>query len=179
MANAQNIIDEASKHVGYAEGPKKTNMFGKWYGADRQPWCAMFVSYVLNHAGAGSLISGAQTRKGFASCGAGIKFFKKKNGWHSVKDSQKGDLAFFDWDKDQVQDHVGIIVKNDKKNKRVMTIEGNTNDGNSSNGGHCVKQWRTYTYIMGVGRPAYDPEPKPIPVPVVEAVDKPQPESAI
>lgn len=155
MTTAQEVLAEAAKHVGFVEGKNKDNPFGKWFGANHAPWCAQFVSYCISHAGGRALIAGAQTEKGFSSCGAGIKFFKKKKAWFSVTDAQPGDCVFFDWNKDGEQDHVGFVVKNDPKKKRVLTIEGNTNAGNSSNGGHCVKQWRSYTYIIGVGRPAY------------------------
>lgn len=155
MTAQYEVIQEAKKHVGYAEGPNKDNIFGKWYGANHVAWCAEFVSYCVNKAGYGKLIAGAQTAKGFASCGYGIKFFKKHKAWHPVSEAIMGDLVFFDWDGDGSQDHVGIIVSNDPKTKTVKTIEGNTSDTNHSNGGTVQAKTRHYKNIMGVGRPAY------------------------
>lgn len=155
MTTALQVIAEARKHVGYIEGPKKNNIFGKWYGANGQPWCAMFVSYCINKAGGGQLIKGAQTEKGFASCGAGIRFFTKKKAWYPAFEAKPGDLVFFDWDLDGQQDHVGIVVKNYPKRKLMDTIEGNVSGTSQSNGGRVGTRTRSYTNIMGVGRPAY------------------------
>lgn len=155
MATPRDLIDEAKKHVGYVEGPHKDNIFGKWYGSNGTPWCAAFVSYCLNHIGAGALIKGAQTAKGFNSCGSGIAFFKKHKAWLPVAEAKMGDLCFFDWDHDGEQDHVGIVVKNDPAKKILYTIEGNTSDTNHSNGGTVQQKVRNYGVIMGVGRPDY------------------------
>ena len=155
MTAQYEVIQEAKKHIDYVEGAGKDNIFGKWYGANHSPWCAAFVSYVLNHAGYGKLIAGAQTAKGFNSCGKGIAFFKKKKAWHPVSEAVMGDLVFFDWDKDGEQDHVGIVVKNDPVKKTVETIEGNTSDASHSNGGVVQRRVRNYSVIMGVGRPNY------------------------
>lgn len=165
MSAQRHVINEARKHVGYTEGHNKDNIFGKWFGANHVPWCAEFVSYVLNHAGYGKLIAGAQTAKGFSSCGAGIAFFKKHKAWHPVKEAKMGDLVFFDWDKDGEQDHVGIIVSNDPVKKIVHTVEGNTSDTSHSNGGVVQERVRNYSVIMGVGRPAY---PAAAPAPEVK-----------
>lgn len=154
------VVTEAKKHVGYVEGPKKDNIFGAWYGANHTAWCAEFVSYVLNHAGYGKLIAGAQSPKGFASCGKGIAFFKAKKAWFPVEQAKPGDLVFFDWDHDGEQDHVGIVTMNDVANKKLHTIEGNTSDASHSNGGIVQIANRNYSVVMGVGRPAYPADVK-------------------
>jgi hypothetical protein len=142
--------------IKYTEKPKNSNhtMFGAWYGV-QTAWCAMFVSYCLNHSGNGSTINGAQSKKGFALCSKGIAWFKKKNAWYPVSKAQPGDVAFFDWNHDHNPEHTGLIVKVDLKKKRVLTIEGNTGKANLSNGGAVLKQWRDMSSIMGVGRPAW------------------------
>ena len=109
----------------------------------------------MNMSGAGALIKGAQTDKGFSSCGMGIAFFKKKKAWLPVEQAKAGDIVFFDWNHDGEQDHVGIVVSNDPKTKTVHTIEGNTSDTNHSNGGIVQAKVRNYSVIMGVGRPAW------------------------
>lgn len=155
MPNKHDVIREARKHLGYTEGPKKDNIFGKWYGANHSPWCAAFASYCVSHAGFPELLKGAQTAKGFNSCGSGIAFFKKKKAWFKVEDAVVGDLAFFDWDHDGSQDHVGIVTAIDLEAKKIKCIEGNTSDSSHSNGGVVKEQWRSFSVIMGVGRPAY------------------------
>ena len=152
---AVEVILEARKHLGYVEGPNKDNIFGAWYGANHSPWCACFVSYCLNQTGQGDLIKGAQTAKGFNSCGKGIAFFKAKKAWFPVAEAHVGDVAFFDWDHDGEQDHTGIVTQVDVPGKRIKTIEGNTSDTSHSNGGVVKETWRSFGVIMGVGRPAY------------------------
>jgi hypothetical protein len=155
MNDVLNVIREARKHVGYVEKAKKDNIFGRWYGANNSPWCAAFVSYVLNKSEVGYTIKNAQTTKGFNSCGYGIRFFKSKKAWFPVEQAKIGDLAFFDWDHDGVQDHVGIVVDVDLKKRKIKCIEGNTSNKYDSNGGSVKEQWRSFSVIIGVGRPKY------------------------
>jgi hypothetical protein len=151
------------------ERPKNSNhtRFGTWYGV-QTAWCAIFVSYCLNHSGNGKTINGAQSKKGYALCSKGIAWFKKKKAWFPVKQAKPGDVAFFDWNHDHAPDHTGIVVKVDLKKKRVLTIEGNTGPKNLSNGGMVAKQWRSMSVIIGVGRPAFPsvqvatPAPAPV-----------------
>lgn len=165
----------------YTEQPKNSNnsLFGAWYGANGVAWCAMFVSYCLNKSGNGSAINGAQSKKGYSTCSSGIKWFQKKHAWHAVMDAQRGDVAFFDWDHNHNPDHTGLILKVDKKNKRVWTIEGNTGHDNLSNGGAVLAQWRNMSAIIGVGRPVFaassTPAPQPAPVTPAPAPAKPAP----
>lgn len=159
--SALDVIAHARKHLGYVEGKGKDNIFGKWYGANHSPWCACFVSWAVAAGGHPTLLQGAQTQKGFNSCGAGIKFFKSKNAWHPTTEARVGDLAFFDWDHDGSQDHVGIVTDVDLKAKKLKCIEGNTSNKSHANGGVVQEQWRNMSVIMGVGRPAYvKAEPK-------------------
>lgn len=159
----------------YTEQPKNSNntVFGSWYGM-QTAWCAMFVSYCLNKSGNGVTINGAQSKKGYALCSKGIKWFQKKHAWYPVMKAKRGDVAFFDWDHNNDPDHTGIILKVDTKKKRVFTIEGNTGPANLSNGGAVMKQWRNMSTIIGVGRPDFPNVTTPVatvpePVKVVEA----------
>lgn len=174
MSTVAKVIAEARTHIGYVESAGKDNKFGKWYGMNHNPWCAMFVSYCFNKAGAGKLVA-ASNAKGFASCGQGIKFFKRHNAWLPVAKAKAGDLAFFDWDHDGEQDHVALVVSNDPKTKTIHTIEGNTSDKSHSNGGTVQAKVRNYGVIMGVGRPAWAEKPSVTPTAPVKPVPKPAP----
>lgn len=161
MATAHDLLAEANKWVAakYREGNNNDTVFGRWYGANHVAWCAMFVSYCLNKSGNGKLIAGAQTKKGFSLCSAGIRHFKKKKAWHSARDAKPGDIVFFDWNHNGDPDHVGIVYKNDPKRRVMTTIEGNTSagvGGSQSNGDGVFKRTRPYSLIIGVGRPDYD-----------------------
>ena len=85
----------------------------------------------------------------FSYCPAGVDWFKSKNAWQNGSYTPKpGDIIFFDWDNDNISDHVGIVVK--EENGRVYTIEGNSNDmckQNSYETGGSV--------ILGYGTPKY------------------------
>lgn len=149
------IADIAKWKLGYKEvGSNNDNDFGKWYGLNNQPWCAMFVSWVYAQAGLSPLVS-AQTKKGFASCDAGLKYFVKQNKIVPVGQAKAGDIVFFQFDKDAEPDHVGIVTDNDGK-KYLWTVEGNTsgdNKGSQSNGDGVFAKRRPYSLVMAVARP--------------------------
>lgn len=140
----------------YREGPNNDTIFGKWYGLNHQPWCAMFVSYCFNQAGAGKLVA-AQTAKGFASCNAGYQWFKKKGQTVPIQDAQPGDIVFFNFDENgKTTEHVGIVYAPQPKKLWIITLEGNTSGdahGSQANGDGVFKKTRTYKSIMGVARP--------------------------
>jgi cell wall-associated NlpC family hydrolase len=149
----QQVVDIANSQIDYAEVGNNSTMYGKWYGLDKQPWCAIFVSWCFNQAGLGKSIA-AQTPKGFASCDAGLKWFAKRNKLVPVGEAQEGDIVFFQFDKDAEPDHVGIVTKNMKRIKTLKTVEGNTSDkGSQSNGGKVYAKKRSYSLVLGVARP--------------------------
>ncbi|MGN1085693.1 MAG: CHAP domain-containing protein [Porcipelethomonas sp.] len=45
------VIATAKAEVGYKESPKNSNKtkYGKWIGADGQPWCCSFVCWIFAH----------------------------------------------------------------------------------------------------------------------------------
>ena len=113
----------AESEIGYKEGPNNQSKFGAWYGMNHQPWCAMFLSWVLDQAGHGINISG---NKGFAYCPTGRKWFQLQGLLYD--EPQVGDIAFFDWYPGTTKSgawHVGI-VKAVHTDGTIVTIEGNT-----------------------------------------------------
>lgn len=149
------ILEIASKELGTTEIPDNLTKYGKWYGLDGNPWCAMFVSWVYTQAGLSKSVA-ASTSKGFASCDAGLKWFAKKNKLVPVGEAQEGDIVFFQFDTDAQPDHVGIVEKNNTTLKRLVCIEGNTspdNKGSQSNGGGVYRKKRAYGTVMAVARP--------------------------
>lgn len=146
-------VDIAHTQIDYKEAANNNTMYGAWYGMNNQPWCAMFVSWVFNQAGLASSVA-ASTRKGFASCDAGLKWFAKKNKLVPIGQAQAGDIAFFQFDDDAQPDHVGIVVKNN--GKYLWCIEGNTasdTKGSQSNGDGVYRKKRAYSLVMAVARP--------------------------
>jgi len=114
----------------------------------------MFVSWCFDQAGLADKVA-AQTKKGFASCQAGLKWFTSKGKIVPVGKAQPGDIVFFQFDADAEADHVGICSSNDGK-KYLMVYEGNTSGdakGSQSNGDGVYLKKRAYSLVMGVARP--------------------------
>jgi cell wall-associated NlpC family hydrolase len=159
MATAQDVVKIARKYIdaNYREGENNDTIFGKAYGLNHQPWCAMYVSYCFNEAGVGALVA-AQTKKGFASCDAGMKWFAKNGQLVPVGQAQAGDIVFFQFDDDAQPDHVGIVVNNNTVLKRLVCAEGNTagdSKGSQSNGDGAFLKNRSYSLVMAVARPKW------------------------
>lgn len=153
LLNSETIVGLATSQIDYTEVPDNKTMYGKWYGLDGNPWCAMFVSWVFNQAGEGQRVA-ASTKKGFASCDAGLKWFAKNNKLVPVGQAQAGDIVFFQFDNDAQPDHVGIVIKN--TGKQLVCVEGNTSPdkkGSQSNGGGVYRKKRPYSVVMGIARP--------------------------
>lgn len=152
----------------FREGANNDTKFGKWFGMNNQPWCAMYVSWCFKEAGLSHLIT-AQSKKGFASCDVGLKWFAKKGQIVPVGQAKPGDIAFFQFDDDAMADHVGIVQKNDGKGT-LWVYEGNTsgdNAGSQSNGDGAFLKKRPYKLIMGVARPEY-----PADIPAAKSADE-------
>ena len=161
----EKLIAVAENEVGYIE--KKSNAelnsktanagynnytkYGKWYGLNGQPWCAMFVSWCADQAGIGTDIIPRH-----ASCPVGANWFKNRGQFISrgAAAPKRGDIIYFSYGGDW---HVGIVYQCD--GSRVYTIEGNTSGGTTmvSNGGCTAKKSYalSYTRILGYGRPNY------------------------
>ena len=119
FGNSQ-MVSVAMAQVGNQGGQK----FWSWYGFNgRVEWCACFVSWCADQCGL--ITSGAVPK--FASCPAGVEWFKNNGKWKDNSYSPAaGTIIFFDWDRDGVSDHVGIVEK--CENGRVYTVEGNSGD---------------------------------------------------
>lgn len=141
------IVEMARSQIGNVGGA----IYKSWYGLhSTDSWCAAFVSWCADQCG---YINAGVFPK-FASCGDGIQhYFAPNNVYWSVASQgpyipQPGNLIFFDWEHDGVQDHVGIVEK--YENGVIYTIEGNTSNS--------VKE-RTYSVyssdIFGFAYPDY------------------------
>jgi hypothetical protein len=149
------VVEIAKSEIGTTEFANNDTKYGKWYGLNNQPWCAMFVSWCYDKAGLGAKVS-AQSGKGFASCAHGLKFFAETNKLIPVGQAKAGDIAFFQFDKDAEPDHVGIIKFNNTALKYLQVIEGNTSadkSGSQSNGEGVYLKRRSYSLVMAVARP--------------------------
>lgn len=112
----------------------------------RTPWCAIFVSACAIKSGNASLVPLS------ASCPDMKNRFSSKTTKTAdpanLKKLQAGDVIFYDWNNNNVPDHVGLIAstdcfKSDSGTGTIQAIEGNTRcDGSKSD---CVayRSWKT------------------------------------
>ena len=146
---ASKVLEIAQREVGRKDGTK----YGRWYeqnvdrnpgnydyGGPDVPYCAMFVSWVFDQAGAKCVgIPGAY-------CPSIYNAAKQAGKLVPVKDAKPGDVVLFDWD-GGVSDHVGIVKGND--GLKLYTIEGNTDNG------WVLEKVRNYGTVAGIVRPDY------------------------
>jgi hypothetical protein len=148
------VIEFCEASIGYTENTNNDTTFGKWFGLNNQPWCAMSASKMYFDAGMIGTV--ANTNKGFASCDAWLKYLTKNNQLVPIGQAIRGDLVFFQFDEDAQPDHVGIVKFHHTKLKYLQVFEGNTSSGKSgsqSNGDGFYLKKRDYKTIMAVARP--------------------------
>jgi hypothetical protein len=148
------LSEIADGYLGYTEGRNNDTVFGKWFGMNNQPWCAMAVSKILHEAGV--LAQYSNKKKGHASCDEWLKLLAKNNQLVPIGQAQSGDLVFFQFDTDAQPDHVGIVKHHNKALKYINVWEGNTSSGKAgsqSNGDGFYLKKRSYGTVMAVARP--------------------------
>lgn len=163
MGSALEVLNVARTQVGFIEGENNDNPFGVYYGMNHQPYCAMFVSWCFDKAGASALVA-AQTSKGFAYCPAGLSWFQQKKQVIGKYDGQPGDIVFFSFAGNGVADHVEIIEAASRDG--ITTIGGNTSPDHAltasqANGNGVYRRHRPYLYVLAIVRPAYTPATTP------------------
>lgn len=142
------IIQIAEQELGITEMPANSNLnkYGKWFGLDAQPWCAIFISWC--YAYAGHPMQGLGFSKGFASVPLALQK------WPKTTDPKEADLVVFDWNKDKSPDHVALFVRWINRNAGTFeTIEGNTSPTNNSNGGAVMKRQRNMDFVEAFLQP--------------------------
>lgn len=137
------VVRAARSQLGVREQPNNRTRFGRWYGLDGQPWCAIFVSWAF--AKAGHRLPALQGPKGFAGVQVGAEAFRRRRQLH--KTPRVGDVWLHRGPSTQ-QDHTGIVV--------AVHGDGSftTIEGNSSNAVRQVRHGRDeLARSYGFGRP--------------------------
>lgn len=152
-STGRRALAEALRHVGVRESPPGSNRtpFGRWFGTDGVPWCAIFVSYCFD-VGAGVVLC-----RGWHGAGTGprgVAYVPTLAAWlratgKAVETPEPGDLAIFDWD-GGLPDHVGLVVH--ANGSGLLTVEGNTAVGNDSDGGEVMRRERRRAQVALFGR---------------------------
>jgi hypothetical protein len=154
MIDIKNLMLICASNLGYTETGNNDTKFGKWFGLNNQPWCAMSASKMYSDNDAIKSVS--DKAKGYASCDAWLKYLTKNNQLVPIGQAQAGDLVFFQFDADAEPDHVGICKGHNTTLKYMYVYEGNTSSGkkgSQSNGDGYYLKKRTYDTIMAVARP--------------------------
>ncbi len=141
----------AASQIGYHEDPPGSNhtKYGVWYGVDHQPWCAIFVSWVLSHVGRPFKEAYVPTIVDLARAGQdGLSVIPYQNVSAELRSHPV--LACYDWPGESpgLADHVEFV-------QRVVTgstfiaVGGNTGGpgADQSNGGEV---WRNTRYTVDV-----------------------------
>jgi hypothetical protein len=126
--------------------------YNKWYGpipgyargGMDYPWCAVFVAWVADKAGAASLYPKT------AGCETAVAWFKNKNRFSEYP--AIGAQVFYG---SGGGSHTGLVYAYDAT--YIYTVEGNTNTSGSAEGDgvYLKKRSRKDAYVYGYGYPAY------------------------
>lgn len=145
-------MDIALQFIGVSEDPPKSNIciFSNWYGMNG-PWCAMFVTYNFVKAGSKAFKRGEK----YAYCPYVLADAKAQRNHLTVvsaKDTRPGDIVLYDWDKDGVADHIGIVTFPPSKGNTFTAVEGNTSGTNPSDGGMVAQMSRNTKDVIAFVR---------------------------
>jgi cell wall-associated NlpC family hydrolase len=156
-AAGERALAEALRQLGVRERPPGSNRtpFGRWFGVDGVPWCAIFVSWCYARGAGITLCHGWQ---GAGVYPHGVAYVPTLDAWlratgRVVAKPEPGDIAIFDWD-GGAPDHAGLVERALGRG-RVATVEGNTGVGNDSDGGAVLRRERSVAQICTLGRLRY------------------------
>lgn len=141
------FLDAARADLGYREGRNNDTKFGRAYGMNHQPWCAMAVTYWAAKARVRSIVPKFAYTPAGAAYYRGIGRFGHK--------PRVGAIAFYDTAGLGRISHTGIVEKV-LPDGSWYSIEGNTNAKGSREGAVVRRQHRTRTgRLGGFGYPNY------------------------
>ncbi|GAA3136716.1 hypothetical protein GCM10010466_29420 [Planomonospora alba] len=157
MATASAVIKVARGELGYRESGNNDTKYNRWlgripgyaHGGYGYPWCAAFISWVADMAGAEDIIPRT------ASCLVGVKWFKDRGRFNRTP--KVGSIVYYGANGGT---HVEIVTKVNLLT--ITTIGGNTTGkgltGAYYNGNAVAEKTvlRASSRIYGYGHPAYD-----------------------
>ena len=154
---AEKILEIARSQIGIKEEPPNSNnvkfntaYYERTVSGGGYAWCAVFVWWVFQQAGAAQLYYGG---KKTAYCPTLESYHR---GQAVSGDYRPGDIIFFNFNGKKNAQHVGICESWD--GRCITTIDGNTAPTNEANGGAVMRRKRDKKYIVGAYRPAYEEE---------------------
>lgn len=167
-ATAGQVLAKARPEIGTHEGRDPNGnwnndvKYARWYGMNRQAWCAMFVSWVAFQAGATDIIPR------FAYTPSGAAWFKAKGRYGNAP--KVGAIGFLS--SQGLGIHHTFFVEAVHSGGTFTTIEGNTNTTGSAQGDGVYRLTRRVGPSYTFGYPAYAAAPQVSLVNVVKASQK-------
>lgn len=153
MTTADQVLAVARKELGYKESGGNNNKYGTAFKANRQAWCAWYVTWCFNRAPSGGkliLVTGSTVNM--------ANWFKARNQYGLRP--RVGAVVFYQFpssDKTIASriNHCGI-VEAVHADGTITVIEGNTSGLNSRDGDGVYRKRRSATnMIRGYGYPLY------------------------
>lgn len=138
------FIQTAINEIGTREESINITKYGKWFGADGNEWCAMFVSWCAYKAG----ILYTLVPK-FNYCGDAYDWYRSRGRYRERQSGyipKPGDVIIFHNGK--LFNHSGIVERVEKN--IIYTIEGNVSDS-VCRGMHLVSEAKIHGYGMNGG----------------------------
>lgn len=148
------VLAVAQWQEGVLESPSGSNCvkyntayYGEKVRGGVYPWCVAFVWWVFREAGFNLYKT--------ASCTALLDRYKAYSPQQVVRCNYRpGDIVFFDFSgKQRKTEHCGIVLSVGMDH--VVTIEGNTGNGNEANGGAVMRRTRELGLVTCGIRPTY------------------------
>ena len=143
MTTVKQVLAVAQGELGTAESPAGSNRtkYGLWYGLDGQPWCMMFVMWVL-------YMAGVKLPYKTASCSDLLRWYRTNRPACVVQTPAPGDIVIYSFG------HTGLVES--VKPGAITAIEGNTSPdstGSQSNGGMVCRRTRKTSAVTAYIRP--------------------------
>ena len=165
MPTSKQVIAIAKEQVGYSEGANNNNKYGKKYGENHVPYCAIFLWWcgqkaAEKHGGLNPIAKCSNVYIQEETVRRGGRWILKKTTSKRMKKEvlpklKEGDLISFDFGKkDNYRDHMGFVLHVD--GDKIVTIEGNTQPQNKKTKyeGVYIRE-RPFTDMCAVVRPRY------------------------
>jgi hypothetical protein len=167
IVTTDKILDLARGELGTKAANIKKCKYNTWFyggvvSGSEFDWCAAFVCWVFNAAGALDLIHGKNAGCGYMANAfrmRGELIYNKDYSAPAASKLKPGDIVFYHWSDDYSTccpgvytcDHVGIVETINADNT-ITAIEGNT--GGSANG-EVMRRTRSMSVVSCAGRPRY------------------------
>ena len=140
----QSAVEIAQSQLGVVEGPEGSNNgnitdYGKFMGMDAQPWCASFVSWIMDKTFNGDKNARNKALRGGTSAAVSTLWENFKSANAMTNSPQPGDVIIF---KNNGASHTGLVET--VNGNTITSIEGNTGSSNeyNRNGGVVARhQW--------------------------------------